>query len=405
VLQRLNDHEITQKQAGLMLGLSDRQIRNILARYRQNGTKGIIHKLRNRPSNNQADPEVVHRILTLAQEELLSGYGPTELAEEFQQRFGIKVPNETIRRVLSKAGLWTVKKRKIRHRKWRERKESFGQMIQFDGSEHNWFEKRAPRCTLLLFIDDATSFITWASFASESIHGVMTTAHNYFLHYGIPCSLYTDRGSVYKVKLNNEENERITQFERALKQLDIEIIHARSPQAKGRVERCFGTLQRRLLHQLRANNISSIDEANDYLLNHYIPWHNTRYANDLKQVSNVHRPLQADLNDVLCIKHTRILQNDFTISYHKRILQITDDQQAVIRPKESITVCEHLDGQITLVVRGFKLNFYEIQTQLKPQPKTDERKVAQIYRKPAMDHPWRIYKNRHIENQNGGYFR
>ncbi len=284
---------------------------------------------------------------------------------------------------MMKYDIWNVKARKIKHRIRRPRKNCFGIMIQLDGSPHDWFEGRAPKCTLLAFIDDATSKVVWLEFAkSESLGGVMKASWNYFNAYGLPSSFYTDYGSVFSVNTNNPERDKITQFERAMKELDIEVIHARSPQAKGRVERLFKTLQDRLPKELRLRNISSREEANNFLREIYISEHTAKFAVEAADSTNVHRPINGiNLDTSLCIKERRILQNDFTITYQKRIFQLGAQQQTIIRPKETITIKKHLDGSITLSIRKVDLYFKEIKQRIKTEK---EKKVREFkYYKPS----------------------
>lgn len=246
-------------------------------------------------------------------------------------------------------------------------------MIQLDGSPHDWFEGRGEKCTLLVFIDDATSEIVWLEFAkSESLEAVMKASSNYFKKYGLPGSFYTDYGSVFSVNTNNPERDKITQFERAMKELDIEVIHARSPQAKGRVERSNKTHQDRLVKEMRIKNISTIEEANCFLQTYYLAKHNILFAKEPADLTNAHRPIEnVNLNNILCIKEKRKLMNDFTITYQKRILQLGKDQKAIIKPKDDITVYQHLDGSISLSIRRIKLFFKEINERVKVE-KTKE---------------------------------
>lgn len=403
ILQRLKNGEIMQKQAARELGLGPRQVRNKLKRFLINGAAAIVHRLRNRPSNNQFDFVIKKQVLELIAERY-PDFGPTFAAEQLQRQHAISINAETLRNFMVKAGLWRVKKQGIKHRKWRERKAQFGQLVLFDGSPHLWLEDRGPYCTLLLYIDDATSCILAAAFAhGESTKNAMTISKEYFEHYGLPEGIYTDRGSVFKVSINNPDDDKITQFHRALTELNIKLIRARSPQAKGRVERCFQTLQDRLVKELRLANICSIKEANRYLKEIYIPNHNTKFGVSARQKGDTHCKEPANLSDILCIKTTRNLNQDFTVKYRNRLFQLLSAQQAVIRPKESITIQENLDGKIKLSIRGIWLNFDEIkQRPTKPKICKANDKIM----RPAAKHPWRdSYKNIAVVSPNGGYFR
>ena len=268
-----------------------------------------------------------------------------------------------------KAGLWKYKQKRPRYRKLRTRMSCFGIMIQLDGSHHDWFEERGPKCTLILLIDDSTSAIVHMEFfKSESIESVMKASRKYIEKYGKPGSFYVDHGCVYSVNLSNPDGDKKTQFERALEELRINIIHANSPQAKGRVERAFETLQDRLVKELRLANISTIEAANDFLEG-YIKEHNEKYAIDPANSENMHIPIvDIDLDTIFCLKEVRILRNDFVLLYKNKILQLNKQQRAVVRPKDFITIREQFDGTISISLREVKLSFNFVeQLPAKPQ--------------------------------------
>jgi len=238
-----------------------------------------------------------------------------------------------------------------------------GMLVQLDGSPHDWFEGRAPKCTLLVFIDDATSEILWLEFVeSESFNGVAGATKKYIESHGRPISFYVDYGAVFSVNLNNPEREKTTQFEYIMKKLDIDIIHASSPQAKGRVERCNKTMQDRLVKEMRLAEIASIEEANRFVQNgDFIANHNAKFAVPPAQDGNAHRSvLEYDLYKIFCSREERVITNDFTISYKGKIIQLTKRQPTIIRPKNRVTICEHLDGKITIGIRNRQLSFKEI---------------------------------------------
>ncbi len=298
---------------------------------------------------------------------------------------GIQVSREVVRKAMIEEGLWHSRKRSGKHRKRRERKLMFGMMIQLDGSPHDWFEGRAPECTLLVFIDDATSRILWLEFApSESVFALMAATKNYIEKYGIPQTFYVDHGSVFHVNLNNKDDIKKTQWERACESIDIEIEHAHSPQAKGRVERCNQTMQDRLIKEMRLAGISSITAANNYLrASNFITKHNAAFQVPPTQQGNAHADAQSyDLADVFSMQETRILMNDFTITYHNRIFQLTPHQKTILRPKDIIVVKVHLDGEIKLWIRKTALAFSEIYQRVTPQ--VQEKKIVDYKpRKPS----------------------
>jgi hypothetical protein len=387
VFELLDKGFITQKTAATRLKLSDRWVRKKLKRFRLKGDEGLVHAARGRPSCKQWDITEKELAISLLKSEWY-GFGPTFAAEKLQKFYNIKVSKETLRKAMINNGVWRPKRRRGKHRKRRERREMFGMMIQLDGSPHDWFEGRAPSCTLLVFIDDATSKIVWLEFVkSESLEAVMRAVRNYTKTCGRPLSFYVDFGSVFSVNTNNPDREKKTQWERSCQELNIEVIHAKSPQAKGRVERANKTMQDRLIKEMRLANISSMKEANMFIKKGFLADHNNRFAVPAVAKGDAHRSIDGyNLDTIFCIKQERLLQNDFTISYRKRILQLDKQQRTLIRPKNTITVHELLDGTIRLFIRKTKLFFSE----LKQRPVAPSEVLEQPrYYKPASNHPWR----------------
>jgi transposase len=404
-LDQLKRKEITQAEAAKAMGISARWVRTKLKRYIQEGLDGLIHK--NRGKESKKKWKASERQLTI---DLLKstwqGFGPTFTADKLKQLYSIKVDKETVRQMMIKENLWVAGQQKSKHRKRRERKECFGMLIQVDGSPHDWFEGRGHKCTLLLFIDDATGRI-WAEFAkSESINAVMKSTINYLKTFGRPIAMYTDYGSVFSVNLNNKERDKITQYERALSEMEIELKRARSPQAKGRVERSFGTHQDRLVKELRLANISTMDTANIFLKEVYFKDHNNRFAVEPAQSTDVHKSIEGfDLENVFCIKDTRKVANDFTIQYKKRIFQIERNRLAIVKPKDIVTINEHLNGTINIFIRRSKLNFYEIRERSKPEIK-EVVKNPNFHQKPSKNSKaWvigKVIKNNQFSSINAG---
>lgn len=361
VFEQLKRKEISQAVAAQMLGISPRWISEKQKRYLTEGMLGILHKNRGRSSKQAWDKNERDFSMDLFKGDF-KDFGPTYGAEKLEELHNIRISKETLRKELIREGLWKAKKKRVTYRKRRERKLCFGIMIQLDGSPHDWFEGRGPKCTLLVFIDDATSQLVWLEFApSESFDAIMNATLKYFKKHGRPVSFYVDYGSVFSVNTNNPDRKKITQFERAMRELGVEVIHARSPQAKGRVERVNRTLQDRLTKDMRLAGISTIEAANAFAQGDYIPRHNELFAEEAAQTGNAHRPVVGlDLHNIFCTKETRVLQNDFTLSYKNRQLQLKKHQRAVIRPKEHIIVHEHLDGNISLWIRGIGLAFEEL---------------------------------------------
>lgn len=387
VLDKLKNGELSQMGAAKILQITDRQVRNQLTRYKKEGAKGLLH--RNRGKQSKLKWNAKEKLFVL---ELLAsrykGFGPTFATEKLREEYNIVISKETLRAAMIRENLWKPKQKKPKHRIRRPRKMYLGEMIQLDGSEHDWFEGRAPSCTLLVFIDDATSTIFWLEFAkSESTESLMKTTQKYIEQYGRPISFYLDHHSVYKVNLNNSDGDKLSQFGRAMKELGINLIYAGSPQAKGRVERCNKTLQDRLIAEMRLQNISSVEAANKWV-HKYIQDHNRRFAKQALCHENVHRDINHyKLDKIFCIKEERILQNDFVISYQSRLFQLKKEQTAVVRPKEKITIRKGFDGSISLSIRNIELNFYEIIERLKRIVHPKE--VTNHVWKPAPSHPWR----------------
>ena len=281
-----------------------------------------------------------------------------------------------MRKAMIRAGIWTIKQQQYVRRRRRERRNTFGVMIQLDGSPHHWFGPNHPRCTLLVFIDDATSKIVWLEFVkSESLDAVMGATRKYMEKYGIPMSLYVDYGSVFSVNVNNPERTKKTQFERAMKELGVEMIHARSPQAKGRVERSHQTHQDRLVKLLSIAKITTMEEANQFLPS-YIEKHNSKFAEKAHTEGDAHTSIEGhNFDEIFSELTTRVLQNDYTILYKKRILQLIDKQSIRYKPKDSITIRRKLDGGLILSIRGNNIEFEELKQ--RPEKQIAEKTYSQ----------------------------
>jgi len=360
-MEKLQSCEITQKNAAIRLGISERWVRSLCRRYKISGAAGLVHGNRGKPSRRKTGLETLEFAINLLKKEWV-GFGPTFASEKLKELHQVDISRESLRKEMIKCGLYTAKKRRLTHRQRRERRAMEGIMIQLDGSYHNWFEERGGRAALLVFVDDATSKIMWLEFVNgESTIEVMEAMKNYIIKHGRPHSLYVDFAGVYKVNTNNKEGEKLTQFQRAMKELEIEILHAHSPQAKGRVERMNGILQDRLIKDMRLAGISSMEQANKYIKEgNFIEKHNTRFAIPPIEEGDAHRPFYGNFETVFCLKESRVVAKDHTITYKQRLLQLTEHQSTIVRPKESIMVYEQFDGKISLYTRKTKLEFTEI---------------------------------------------
>jgi len=396
------DGKRTQVEAGAILKLSDRQVRRLSAKVRAQGNRGILHGLCGRPSNNRLDDELLEQALSAMNDPFWEGFGPTFAMEKLDEYYGIAMSEGTVRKLQVASELWKPRRRGNRHRSWRPRRLCVGMLIQLDGSDHDWFEGRGPRCVLIIYIDDASSRILYGEFAKvEDTLTLMRTTKTYLLRRGRPLALYVDKDGIYKISRQASIDEELrdadpmTQFSRAMDELGIEMIFAHSPQAKGRVERGFDTHQDRLVKELRLRGISTIEAANRYLWNEYIPRHNERYAIAPADSADVHRSLLAthNLDEILSLRTERSVSRDFVVRFDNRYFQILADQPVRVRPKDQVFVERRLDGSTHLRFKGCYLNFKNIARPLRlPQvPFQPELyfKMPRKHSKPAPGHPWR----------------
>jgi transposase len=389
VIHKAIDKHVTQVEAAGMLDLSDRQIRRLIIRVSEDGDEGIVHQSRGQPSHNAKDLKIKKRAINLCRG-TYEGFGPTLASEKLFERDKIEISRETLRQWLKDEKLPYRDRKKRPHRQWRERKHHYGQMVQMDGSHHDWFEGRGPKCVLMGYIDDATG-IPFAKFCSyEGSLTAMSSFKGYIKKHGIPLSVYLDKHSTYKTtkKLTIEDElnniDPLSQFGRALSELGVELIHANSPQAKGRIERLFETFQDRVVKEMRLRKIGSIEAANKFL-EYYLPVFAKRFGMSPAKEGDLHRPLPKgiDLDRILCIKTERTLNNDFTIAHDKKLYQILDNTVA-----RKLMVEERIDGSMIMRYKDIALRFKEITTRPPKKKKVYEFKVRKIYTPPA-DHPWK----------------
>mgnify|MGYP001568136880 CR=1 FL=1 len=357
VVGKVVEGRLTQANAAVMLKLSVRQVKRLCVKFRSKGPASFAHRLRGRASNHQIDPWLLETALNALHDPLWDGFGPTFTRDKLKELCGVTLGVETLRQLMTQADLWQPWGQRIKHRSWRERRECVGMLVQLDGSDHDWFEGRGPRCVLIIYIDDATSRILYGEFAGvEDTLTLMRTTRSYLKQHGRPRAFYVDHDSIYTNNAPGDE-QPMTQFARGMAELDVDIITANSPQAKGRVERGFHTHQDRLVKELRLRGISTMEAANDYLQGAYIPKHNVRYAVPPRSTLDAHRPLIAgvDLLDVLSVKLRRVVRNDFTIQYFGRWIQLAEG--VGVRPKAEIIVQTRLDGEVRLLYKGLRLAY------------------------------------------------
>lgn len=404
VIKRILRKEISGKDAAALLSLSQRQAWRLVAAVREKGAFGLMHGNRGKRSNRRM-PEKERRAITRLLQDRYPDFGPVLAAEKLAVQHRIVRDPKTIRMVMIDAGLWKPKRdKKETHRAWRQRKAAYGEMMQFDGSYHHWFEDRADPCCLLAAIDDATNTVPHARFDDhEGIEPVFTYWKEYVAREGKPRSVYLDKFSTYRTpeKYAKENHELKTQFQRAMEELAIEPISAHSPQAKGRIERLFGTLQDRLVKELRLRRISSKEEANRFLQEVFLPEFNARFARMPARQGNMHAKItqkeEQALDAIFSRQETRTVHNDFTVSYRTGWYQLEKQQPVTVRRRDTIIVEERLDGSIHFRLRGKYLNAHPIPKRL-PQKKNHPTVLAASTRrqnrsswKPPASHPWRQY--------------
>lgn len=368
VLTRRRRDELTQAHAAALLRLSIRQVRRLTRRVEQFGPRGLAHGNRGRTGNHRMSAVERSTIICLLRAHY-PDFGPTLAAEKLSERHGITRDPKTVRAILMAEGLWHPRRARPRseHRSWRQRKAALGEMIQFDGSYEDWFEDRGECCCLLAAIDDATGSVLHTQFvADEGVFPVFAFWKGSIERLGVPRSIYVDRFSTYKMtqRVAVENPDLKTQFQRALEELRCEAIFAHSPQAKGRVERLFGTLQDRLIKELRLAGISTIAAANRFLADVFLPKFNARFAVAPASPANLHRPLTArergHLDAIFSRQETRVVRNDWTVAHGNQWYQLTRHQPVTVCRKDTVTVEERLDGTIRFRLRGKYLNTISI---------------------------------------------
>ena len=392
IIKKVIESSINQVEASSLIGLSERQVRRLVKKVRLEGEIGIIHRSRGKPSNRSFSEELRNKVIVLYKSKYF-GFGPTLATEKLFELDKIKLSDETLRKWLQEEEIPYRKRKKRGHRQWRERKSNFGVLIQVDGSHHDWFEGRGSRCVFIGYIDDATGNIFGRFYSYEGTIPAMDSFKRYINHYGIPMSIYVDKHTTYKSwgepsiedQLSGTK-KRLSKFGMALKDLGVELRHAHSPQAKGRIERLFGTLQDRMVKEMRLKGIKSIEEANKFLES-YLSEYNKKFAIKPKMEGDMHReiPKGINLDKILCIKTKRALRNDFTVVHNKRLYQIEDNIRA-----KNVIVEERIDGSMYITYKDNNLKFKEIniRPEQEKQSKIYNFTFKKIYRPPA-NHPWR----------------
>lgn len=418
ILQKIESQQMTARQAAEQLGLSIRQIRRLIARYRERGAPGLVHGNRGREANNRINEEVRSEILKLAIERY-TDYNDSHLTEVLAEKHGLEVSRSSVRRIRRQAGQGSPRKRRApRHRSRRERKPQAGMLLQTDGSRHDWLEGRGPWLTLIGYIDDATNEVLGATFREEEdACGYFMGLQEICMSYGIPGAIYADRHTIFQSPKQATIEQELasewpkSQFGRLLEELGIELIPAGSAQAKGRIERLWETFQDRLAKALREAKACNYQEANQ-VLEGFLPKHNMRFQVTPAEPGTAYVPWPREYRpeEYFCFKHTRTVTNDNTISFSGHCLQIPPGPKRRSYAKAKVDVWQHLDGKLEVRYQADTLVIFElaedqpvrvekftptlrqdcpiqkkVQEPLKKMPK------SHTLHKPAANHPWRRY--------------
>ena len=363
VISEVKEGYLKVREAAGILGLSQRQIYRIKGRVEKEGIEGVIHKSKGKNAPRWLTEKIREKIDHFYKTKY-RGFNLTHLTEYLNDDEGIKVSRESVRQILLGKESYVKKRRYPKHRRWREPSEREGQMIQFDTSDHDWLEGRGPKLYLIGGVDDATSNVTGAKFVlTDGVRQNMEVFWGIIRRKGIPLSVYVDCGSNFKTTRHEGMEYQLkgeypsTQFARALEELGVRMIYAYSPQAKGRVERKFGVFQDRLCSELRLHNISTLEEANRYLWEKFIPKHNRMFSRPAKEGGTAYRPSPKGLvlKDIFCLKEERTVAGDNTISYQGKSFQILPNEYRLSFFKAKVEVHEYLDGSINIFYQGKKL--------------------------------------------------
>ena len=397
LMTRVRRKEIKLVKAAKLMELGYRQAKRVWRRYRTEGDQGLVHRARGRASP-RAKPAQWREKLLARIEEHYRDFGPT-LAAEYLEKEKLVIDHETLRRWMLATGLWKRRRQRGSHRQWRERKAYCGELVQMDGSEHDWFEGRRGRAVLMVMIDDATNRCYARFFEGETTTAAFESFQRYAKRYGLARALYVDRDSIYQTPREATVAEQVaaqpalTQFGRAMKSLGVGIVLANSPQAKGRVERENGVLQDRLVKALRLAAINDLEAANEFLETTFLADLNQRFAVSAAQEADLHRAIPQDLRleEVLCIQEPRVLARDWTVRWEGCWFQVTRHNEPLPRTGSQLTVRQLATGKLQLVYRGQKLRYRELpgRPERKTAPSPQVHNPARSTWKPASQHPWR----------------
>jgi hypothetical protein len=384
VLSQVKAGKMVLREAAIALQISYRQVRRLHRRHLADQDKGLVHGLRGRSSNRLLSPATRQAVLKLCRDRY-AGFGPP-LACEHLEKDGHVVSHDTLGRWLREEGLFERRRRRSKHRSWRQRRSSFGELLQMDGSPHDWFEGRRIACCLMVMVDDATGRVFARFYEKESTESSFDIFGRYIARYGLPLALYVDRAGIYRAE--DQEGDAVeTQFGRASRELGVELILANSPQAKGRVERQNQTLQDRLVKEMGLLKLSSIEQGNAFLEGGFLEELNERFAIEATCGADVHRSAPPELAWVLCQAEARVVGEDWCIRWKGGWLQIQKEHEALGLAGRSVEVRQKADRSMRILWRGETLKFEAVQTPAK-KPRAHKVVVNNKVWKPGANHPW-----------------
>lgn len=399
VLKGVNEGVLSQVKAAGLLGLTDRQVRNLLSQVREKGAKGLVSKKRGRPSNRKTPAPTKNRILSLVREKY-PDFGPSFAREKLEEVHDIKVSVETLRKWMTEVHIWAPHSRKVHRHPLRRRRSCLGEMIQADGSHDFWFEDRGEKCALIVFEDDATGKLTSLHFSKgESLDGYFKALEKHLKRYGRPLSIYTDHFRVFDSPVEGN----LTQFRRALKTLGIKSILASTPQAKGRVERANRTLQDRLIKEMRLRKISTIDEANKFAPE-FVEIFNRKFSKEPASPFNAHRPLgtEVDLERILCRYDERTLTKDGVFQFHNKFYKITEEVRGIDLQGRRVEIRLGKTGAVRAFLKDTDTELRMVQTnalrglEIPTEITCEDQRKPRVPWAPSAAHPWkmRLYRTR-----------
>jgi hypothetical protein len=396
ILMQVIHRKQTQEQAAIVLEISLRQVQRLCKLVKANGISALASKKRGKTSNRKLPESIRTKVSEIILTPLYMGFGPTFMCEKLEQYHNIKISRETTRQLMIQNGVWSTdkKKRPVVHQQ-RQRRARAGELVQIDSSPHAWFEERGEQCDLVVFIDDATGHTYGKFFDSETTAAYMQVASEYIKKYGKPIAFYSDKHGIFRINQGQStRKENYTQLGRALKELEVELIYANSPQAKGRVERANQTLQDRLIKEMRLRGISTIEEANEFL-KEYWNEHNKKFSVAARCPEDAHRPNRQDLSKILCIKEERTVSKNLEFQFENEIYQVKQEKPySTPLAKAKITVIKKLNGEVSFEYRGKPLVVEKYGEQRSQGPELNAKELSYHFKartkhKLSKNHPWR----------------